>query len=363
MSDPVVAGETRGQRIRRLREQRCGPGCTQAVLAKEAGVSTKLVEKAENDHPVSERYLGYIVGALERRLRERLKSRPHELETALAECGGLAGLPVGSVPRGSETASPPRRRLSLAGYTLVAVASAALGYLGAPRPRPDPVLLTLHCPLEVQTHEHAVFGECADCRSSRIAVFVSPSDNSHGYWRQGADDGVEPTSGGRWQTRARFGNEIIGDSPLPLVFKVFAALAPATVMQDLPGRWGSPQVVAADDASFRGLLSQKGAVAVAGPCWVRRLPGEDCSESPVIVSPARRSLRAAVAVSAPVLLSWTPDAPLWVELWREGREVAPWSGVLTPNGSHLRLERGRYEVKVMRNRGSACRDEMWLDVM
>ena len=62
-------------------------------------------------------------------------------------------------------------------------------------------------------------------------------------------------------------------------------------------------------------------------------------------------------------LKWEPARKLWVELWRQGREVPGYPNGFQENGTRFQLESGVYEVKVKEEKESRCDASLWIEVV
>jgi hypothetical protein len=240
----------------------------------------------------------------------------------------------------------------------VVLAAFVLAWLLA-RPSPS-AALTLQVASATRSHLGVLTGTCPGTEPGhQVRVYVAPDDGSHAYWLQNGPDAVcDPA--GRWSAPVRFGNERIDSGQtLPLSFTVFAVLVPPSAAGPLPGTTAAPKATFATDREFEAVLVRLGARQVMS-ARVVRLPRELCDDLPHLVSPLPGNSPA--SVGSPVVLSWTPAEPRWIELRKEGQEVPGHSSVTVASGEVIPLPAGLYELKVRPRRDAECSADVWFDV-
>lgn len=219
--------------------------------------------------------------------------------------------------------------------------------------------VTISCPREIFYHEHTLFGTHSPPEARVVRLYVHPRDGARprAYWLQRPI--TEP--GGAWSFVAGFGNpfwhDMIGQPPL--TYEVVAALFKRE--QDVVGTPSAP-IEVAEGKDVSSVLKKSGATHVA-KCEVVRRAEKGCTFLPRIVSPVPPGdPRTRPQVRRSITFSWEPDRPLWMELWRGGREVPAYPQGFRDNHVRASLEPGIYELKVKEVEESRCDASVWFEV-
>jgi len=227
--------------------------------------------------------------------------------------------------------------------------------------------VTLICPPTIYSNEQVVFGNYSPARDDyRIRLYVYPIDGANRFWFQ--EQAWEAYSNGAWVDIARFGNPYGIDMkmPLPLKFKIFAALVKSDNIDKLPGYDRRQPWIqeSGGDKAFMNRLKKSGVITVSKPFEILRLPEDICHSNPIVTSINNNSILSLntkiIEVNSPVKLHWEPNNPMFIEVWKGGMQTLSEE---MENDSELILQPGIQEIKVKPRYDYHCSASIWVNVL
>jgi hypothetical protein len=236
--------------------------------------------------------------------------------------------------------------------------------------------ISLACPTDTRSHEVTVFGERSR-NTDVVELFVGPQDGSHMYYAQGAAD-IVALDRGTWATTARLGNPFgLGHKKRPpLDYDVIA------VLRDARYATVDPRKFSASGIPFSEWISDQPGIDAVASCRIDRKPELTlvCSDMPLITSPVPSccaynangdactsgcNLSSLNRVRSPVLMEWTGDALMYVELYQNpyGKSVDGFPRKRSRSGNKVDLTPGTYEIKIRHHEDGQCISSAWFEVV